>query len=86
MKHRLLSGLLLLCLALSLCACGSKTGEEAEVILSDPKEGLTEGWIAQAIPIPEDVNGWNGMTEEFSLSDDVIWFGTKKDGFPAILS
>lgn len=84
MKHRLLSGLLLLCLALSLCAC--ETGEEAEVILSDPKEGLTEGWIAQAIPIPEDVNGWNGMTEEFSLSDGVIWFGTKKDGFPAILS
>ena len=84
MKHRLLSGLLLLCLALSLCAC--ETGEEAEVILSDPKEGLTEGWIAQAIPIPEDVKGWNGMTEEFSLSDGVIWFGTKKDGFPAILS
>ena len=83
-KKRLTAALLLLCLLLSLCACG--TGDEAEIPMSEPGEGLTEGWIAQTIPIPEDINGWNGMTEEFSLSEGVIWFGTKKDGFPAILS
>ena len=49
MKHRILASLLLLCLLLSLCACG-KGDEEATVIISGTEGEMTDGWIPSRIP------------------------------------
>ena len=84
MQKRIISAALFLIMLVSLCACGNK--EDTSQQTAESEKGLIDGWIAEAIPIPEDMNGWNGMTEEFSLSDGIIYFGIKKNGFPAIIS
>ena len=84
MQKRIISAALFLIMLVSLCACGNM--EDAAQQTAESEKGLIDGWIAEAIPIPEDMNGWNGMTEEFSLSDGIIYFGIKKNGFPAIIS
>ncbi len=84
MQKRIISAALFLIMLVSLCACGNK--EDTSQQTAESEKGLIDGWIAEAIPIPEDMNGWDGMTEEFSLSDGIIYFGIKKNGFPAIIS
>ena len=84
MQKRIISAALFLIMLVSLCACGNK--EDTSQQTAESEKGLIDGWIAEAIPIPEDMNGWDGTTEEFSLSDGIIYFGIKKNGFPAIIS
>ena len=83
-QKRIISAALFLIMLVSLCACGNK--EDTEQQTAEAEKGLIDGWIAEAIPIPEDMNGWDGTTEEFSLSEGIIYFGIKKNGFPAIIS
>ena len=52
MKQRIMAGLLLLCLALSLCACGKKN-EAGAVELSDKEGETVEGWIPSKIAFPD---------------------------------
>lgn len=84
MQKRIMSAALFLIMLVSLCACGNK--EDTSQQTAESEKGLIDGWIAEAIPIPEDMNGWDGTTEEFSLSDGIIYFEIKKNGFPAIIS
>ena len=84
MQKRIISAVLFLIMLMSLCACGRENDTDQQMVVSE--KDLIDGWIAEAIPIPEDINGWNGMTEDFSLSDGIIYFGMKKNGYPTIIS
>ena len=84
MQKRIISAVLFLIMVTSLCACGRENDADQQMV--DSETDLIDGWIAEAIPIPEDINGWNGMTEDYSLSGGIIYFGMKKNGYPAIIS
>ena len=63
MKRRILAGLLLLCLALSLIACGKKD-EAGSVELSGTKGQMTEGWIPSKIAFPDWLAGSTGWATD----------------------
>ncbi len=65
-----LAGLLLLCLALSLCACGKKD-EDAAIELSGTEGEMTEGWIPSRIAFPDWLTrstGWETCGDTIYLS------------------
>lgn len=61
---------LALCILLSFCACG-KT--ESADTLAEAEPEMIESWISETIPAPTYADGWNGMTEEFSLWDGKLF-------------
>ena len=68
MKQRILASLLLLCLLLSLCACG-KGDEEATVIISGTESEMTEEWIPSRINCPD----WLARSTGWETEGDTIW-------------
>ena len=75
-KTRMLAALLVLAALLSLAACGKAETDDAT-----PEE-LTESWVAQCIPAPEDA-GWAGA--DATLYEGVLYFSLRADHAPAIL-
>ena len=73
---------LALCILLSLCACG-KT--ESADTLAEAEPEMVESWIAETIPAPAYADGWNGMTEEFSLWDGKLFYTTLVDEKPGVV-
>ena len=69
MKRRILAGLLLLCLALSLIACGKKD-EAGSVELSGTKGQMTEGWIPSKIAFPD----WLAGSTGWETNGDTIYY------------
>ena len=86
MKKRITAAFLLLFLLISLCACG-------KIALAEPKADgetvtdgeLVEGWLAEVIPLPEDVDDWYGMVETYSLYDGVLYLSARANRIPVIL-
>ncbi len=80
MKQRILAGLLLLCLLLSLCACGSED-ENATVIISGEEGEMTEDWIPSRIDCPE----WLATAGGWETEGDTIWLsGMSRERKPVI--
>ena len=68
MKQRLCAFILLLCLLISLCACGK--GKEGDTIeLSGSEVETTEGWIPSRIEFPD----WLHHITGWSTEGDTIW-------------
>lgn len=74
--------LLILACILNLCACG-KT--ESADTLAEAEPEMVESWISETIPAPTYADGWNGMTEEFSLWDGKLFYTTLVDGKPGVV-
>lgn len=69
MKRRILAGLLLLCLALCLIACGKKN-EAGAVELSDKEGETVEGWIPSKITFPD----WLAGSTGWETNGDTIYY------------
>ena len=79
---RHIAWLLLLCLGLSLCACGSRDGD-AEMIISGTEGELIEDWIPSRIDCPD----WLVTVSGWETEGDTIWLsGMTQEREPVIVA